>query len=129
MKTSKLGRISLIVTYSILSISFIHVSAQTGEGYSYLEFVENKGQWDSSVRFRADLAAGNLFMQRTGFTVLLRDTADLRRIGRLLHGDADVLAQIGNTMPKMASGGIAGSVKGVTAAGEGRAEGGAGGGP
>ncbi|HEV9036333.1 MAG TPA: SBBP repeat-containing protein, partial [Puia sp.] len=106
-----MSRISLIVTYSILSS--LYASAQTG-GYAYLEFVENKGQWDSSVRFRADLAAGNLFMQRTGFTVLLRDTTDMRRIGRLLHGDADVLSQFGNTVPRVASGSVAGNVKAAT---------------
>jgi gliding motility-associated-like protein len=124
LKTSKLSRISLIVAYSILSFSSLYVSAQTGGGYTYLEFVENKGQWDSSVRFKADLAAGNLFMQRTGFTVLLRDTADMRRIGRILHGDADVLSKWGNTVPKGTGAGIsggvagnvAGNVKGVTSA-------------
>ena len=31
--------------------------------------------------------AGTLFMQQKGFTVLLHDTTDLKRIGELLHGD------------------------------------------
>jgi len=114
LKTSKLGRISWIITFSILST--LQVSAQSG-GFSYLEFVENKGQWDSSIRFRADLSAGNLFMQRTGFTVLLRDTGDLRRIGRLLHGDADALAQWGGWPGGTANG--PGTTKAAASAGSG----------
>ena len=53
-------------------------------------------------------------MQRRGFTVLLRDTTDMRRIGQLLHGDAAVQAKWGNTVPKGMTGamgaGMAGSV-------------------
>ncbi|HVS97741.1 MAG TPA: PKD domain-containing protein [Puia sp.] len=110
-----MGRISLIVTFSILST--LRVSAQSG-GYASLEFIENKGQWDSSVRFRADLSAGNLFMQRTGFTVLLRDTGDLRRIGQLLHGDADAQAKWGGWPGRAANAsGAAGATKAPAAAG------------
>jgi hypothetical protein len=32
-----------------------------------LEFIENKNQWDKSVKFMAPLPNGNLFLQRTGF--------------------------------------------------------------
>src|SRR5258708_34308905 len=66
--------------------SFFQLSAQSG-GYPNLEFVENKGQWDPLVKFRAELTAGALFMQQKGFTVLMHDTNDLSRIRRLLHGD------------------------------------------
>src|ERR1700754_1587215 len=69
--------------------SFFQLSAQSG-GYSNLEFVENKGQWDPLVKFRAELSAGTLFMQQKGFTVLMHDTNDLSRIRRLLHGDGGV---------------------------------------
>ena len=73
--------------------SFFQLSAQSG-GYSNLEFVENKGQWDPLVKFRAELTAGTLFMQQKGFTVLMHDTNDLSRIRRLLHGD--LVAATGN---------------------------------
>jgi gliding motility-associated-like protein len=84
VKLNKLGRIGLIVTW--FTLTALSLSAQSG-GYSYLEFVENKGQWDSSVRFQARMPAGNIFMQHKGFTVLMEDTTDLLRIGELLHGD------------------------------------------
>jgi len=77
-------RISLFVTCLFLSV--LQLAAQSG-GYSNLEFIENKGQWDSSIRFNAGIATGNLFMQRKGFTVLLHDTNDMQRIGLLLHGE------------------------------------------
>jgi gliding motility-associated-like protein len=68
------------------TLTALQLSAQSG-GYSYLEFVENKGQWDSTVRFRAEMSAGKIYMQHKGFTVLMEDTTDLIRIGELLHGD------------------------------------------
>jgi gliding motility-associated-like protein len=70
----------------LLFLSGLELSAQSG-GFSYLEFVQNKGQWDSSVLYRADLDAGAVFLQKKGFTVLQQDTADLIRIHRLLHGE------------------------------------------
>src|SRR5882757_11328169 len=80
-----LGRITLIVL--LFTFSALQLSAQSG-GYSNLEFVENKGQWDTSlVKFRAEMSAGSFFMQKKGFTVLQHDTSDLRRIHGFLHGD------------------------------------------
>jgi gliding motility-associated-like protein len=79
-----LGRISFIAI--LFTLSAFQLSAQSG--YSNLEFVENKGQWDTSlVKFRAEMSMGTIFMQKTGFTVLLQDTSDLKRIHSILHGD------------------------------------------
>jgi gliding motility-associated-like protein len=79
-----LRRISLVFT--LLFLSALQLVAQSG-GYSYLEFVQNKGQWDSSILYRADLDAGAVFIQKKGFMILQQDTADLRRIHGLLHGE------------------------------------------
>ena len=84
MKLNKLGRIGLIVTW--FTLTALQLSAQSG-GYSYLEFVENKGQWDPAIRYQARMPAGNIYMHQKGFTVLLEDTTDLIRIGEMLHGD------------------------------------------
>ncbi len=70
----------------MLVLSALNLSAQSG-GSSNLEFVENKGQWDSLVRFRAEMTTGYFFLQRNGFTVLQHDTNDLKRIRRMLHGE------------------------------------------
>ena len=53
------------------------------------------------------MSAGKIYMQRKGFTILMEDTADLKRIGELLHGD---FAMAGVTAP-------AGSSTGETGAG------------
>src|SRR5258708_22838990 len=95
LNKAPLLRISLFSTF--LFLSGLQLTAQSGArslvqsgdpgGYSNLEFIENKGQWDSSIRFNAGIATGNLFMQRNGFTALLHDTNDMKRIGLVLHGD------------------------------------------
>lgn len=74
-------RICLFFTLLVLSV--LQLAAQSG----YLEFVQNKGQWDSSVFYRAELDAGAVFIQKKGFTILQQDTADLRRIHMLMHGE------------------------------------------
>lgn len=83
--------------------SFFQLSAQSG-GYSNLEFIENKGQWNALVKFRAELSAGTLFMQQKGFRVLMHDTNDLSRIRRLLHGDQVAATAGGNSGSKTVAG-------------------------
>lgn len=77
-----MGRISL---FAILLTCYVpSLLAQSG-GFPNLEFIENKGQWGSEVKFRAGIGAGYFFMHGDGFTVLQHDTADLNRIQDLLH--------------------------------------------
>ncbi|TCJ14635.1 hypothetical protein EPD60_10745 [Flaviaesturariibacter flavus] len=53
-----------------------------------LSFVENKGQWDRSVRFRADIGSSALFLHEAGFTVLQNHTEDYARIRAMAHDHA-----------------------------------------
>ncbi|UOG74437.1 gliding motility-associated C-terminal domain-containing protein [Hymenobacter tibetensis] len=53
-----------------------------------LEFVENKGQWDSKARYAAALPGGQLFVTPTGFTYSFLDPVALR--SRLHHGVEDI---------------------------------------
>ncbi|GAC1428812.1 MAG: hypothetical protein NVSMB7_05570 [Chitinophagaceae bacterium] len=50
------------------------------------DFTENKGQWNSQVKFMGDVGAGSFFLQKQGFTVLLNSTDDLRKLHQLTHG-------------------------------------------
>lgn len=50
---------------------------------SGFEFVENKGQWDSTVKFRGQTSVGAFFLQANGFTVLLHNPQELQE---LMHG-------------------------------------------
>ncbi|MCW3090601.1 MAG: hypothetical protein JWP81_1670 [Ferruginibacter sp.] len=51
-----------------------------------LQFIENKGQWDTKVNFKADIQTGAFFMEQKGFTVLLHNTEDLEKLAALTHG-------------------------------------------
>ena len=64
------GVISLVA----LLLSFTTANAQ------YLQFAENKGQWDSKVTFASDMGGMAFFLQKQGYKVLLNDSNDLRKI-------------------------------------------------
>src|SRR5450432_483293 len=56
-------------------MAFFHVSAQTEK--ANLEFIENKGQWDSHVLLRADIGNGTLFFHKNGIRVLLHNEQEM----------------------------------------------------
>ena len=72
-----MGKRFLIVLNLIIAAT-LQVAAQTG--YSNLEFIENKGQWDKQVILRGELNNGSFFLRKQGFTVLLHNADDLRRM-------------------------------------------------
>jgi gliding motility-associated-like protein len=43
----------------------------------YLEFIENKGQWNKQVDFKSDLGRGAVFLKPGGYRVLLNNKEDL----------------------------------------------------
>jgi gliding motility-associated-like protein len=65
----------------ILSVSSIILKAQ----YSNIEFIENKGQWDSKVKFQGDAGAGSFFIRSSGFTVLQHNESDMTAIRESIH--------------------------------------------
>jgi gliding motility-associated-like protein len=58
------------------------VLAQEGS----LEFVENRGQWDSAVQFRAAMSNTTFFLQKHGFSVLMENPADMDALRKAIHG-------------------------------------------
>lgn len=58
---------------------------------SEMRFVENKGQWESSVRFRSKIPNGNIFLEKTGFCFALYDPNDLSHLHHPSHADAAVI--------------------------------------
>jgi gliding motility-associated-like protein len=50
-----------------------------------IEFIENKGQWDRSVRFKADVPGGALFLHKNGYSVLQYREEDLQHISEIIH--------------------------------------------
>lgn len=77
------------ITLIILLVATLKLAAQN------LQFIENKGQWDSRARFMGDLQTGQFFLERNGFTVVLHNPDDLKKVlhrHHLTDGDANVSA-------------------------------------
>ncbi len=55
-------------------------------GFGQLQFVENKGQWEPEVDFKAEVPNGAFFLQQKGFTVLLQNQDDLNALSERIHG-------------------------------------------
>ncbi len=72
----------LIVCILSITASF-SIFAQTG--YSNLEFIENKGQWDKQIHFKANITNGTFLLHKQGFTVVLRNAADMDRVRAFAH--------------------------------------------
>ncbi len=79
-----------------------------------MEFVENKGQWHSNVKYKANFTSGAFFLEDKGFSVMLHDPKDLKARdealhGPAVHGGADKTAGTGEkkaTLPVKADGDI-----------------------
>ena len=72
--------IKLIITILYLSIS-LTVNAQ-----GYLEFVENKGQWDKNISFKGQLNTGAIALKPdAGYRMLQHNVDDLNAIHNYFH--------------------------------------------
>jgi gliding motility-associated-like protein len=60
-------------------------AALNAQNFSNIEFVQNKGQWDSRVKYLGQIPAGSFFIRSSGFTVLQYNHADLERIYDKIH--------------------------------------------
>lgn len=76
-------RISKLARYSFLTFITIFIVAQTA--YSQIEFIENKGQWNSEVKFRSEAGSGAFYLQKNGFTIAQNNPADLENIKEIRH--------------------------------------------
>jgi hypothetical protein len=64
-----------------------------------MQFVENKGQWDSKIQYKTDLKAGAFFIEKNGFAIVQHNTAELEKLNGHFHNnetlknstDADIL--------------------------------------
>src|SRR5579862_1877143 len=51
-----------------------------------LEFIQNKGQWDSTIVYRAEMPNSLLFLRKHGFSVILQSPSDMQSLREALHG-------------------------------------------
>ena len=52
---------------------------------TYLNFVENKGQWDPSIRFKTEMPGGAIVLKNTGYRVLQYNSDDYAQLTEALH--------------------------------------------
>lgn len=63
----------------------IQAFASTAQSFNNIEFIENKGQWDSRVQYKGDVSNGSFFIREGGFTVVQYNPADFSNTMKLLH--------------------------------------------
>ncbi len=74
--------LAYLSTFVIALVSLTPAIAQ-------LQFIENRGQWNSSVNFKAEIPSGAFFIEAKGFTVLQHNTEDLEKLEDFMHGHKD----------------------------------------
>ncbi len=79
-------KIRLFISLLLLNLSLIFGVLPV---YSQLQFIENKGQWDIKVNFKAEMSNGAFFMEHKGFTVLQHNLQDLEELIERTHGHAN----------------------------------------
>ncbi|MDG1477055.1 MAG: gliding motility-associated C-terminal domain-containing protein [Vicingaceae bacterium] len=50
-----------------------------------VEFVENKGQWNNKVKYKAQLPGGNIYLENDRLTYLFYDEKDMARLSEMHH--------------------------------------------
>lgn len=68
--------------YLILTILLSLVSYAKAQ---YLQFIENKGQWDNRIKYKGQIPNGNFYLQPNGYKVVLQDAAELNAVQEKLH--------------------------------------------
>ena len=67
-------------------LSFLALVLFVHTANAQMEFIQNKGQWDSRVEYRGDFSTGSFFLEKDGFTVAVHNTDDLKKISDQMHG-------------------------------------------
>lgn len=77
----------IFIFSALLIPSFVAVA----QSYNNIEFVENKGQWDSRVKYKGDVSNGAFFIRDGGITVLQYHPVDLANAVKQLHGPKSII--------------------------------------
>lgn len=78
--SSKSTTLKHLFIFIITLFSVYHAASQGS-----IEFVENKGQWDSRVLYKAAVSNGDIFIRQGGITVVQYNPADMANVMQLLH--------------------------------------------
>ena len=70
----------LFKPYLFVLLGFMASLLVTLHANAQIEFIENKGQWDSRVKFMSEAGSGSFFLQEDGFTVSQYNPRDVESI-------------------------------------------------
>lgn len=56
--------------------------------FAQIEFIENKGQWNSQVKFMSNAGSGEFYLQQNGFTVAQYNPDDVENVKERRHKEA-----------------------------------------
>ncbi len=83
-----MGRKSLLLCVFLIAV-VLPLTAQ--QVVSNFEFIENKGQWEPTIKFKGEISTGAFYLQQKGFTVLQHNQQDLRRLMTRHHNQGRVI--------------------------------------
>ena len=79
---TKFTLVKLFIVFISVFLGLAELSAQGN-----IEFIENKGQWDSRIEYKGTVSNGAFFLRKDGgFTILQHNPTDFANLGRFLHG-------------------------------------------
>jgi gliding motility-associated-like protein len=77
------------IYYLLILVLFFSI---TVKAQSYIEFVENKGQWHKDITFKGNINNGAFAIQKTGYRFLLYNNDDLQTMHNYYHGHHNNIA-------------------------------------
>lgn len=72
-------------TIFILAAFLLSSLAPFAQSYNNIEFTENKGQWDSRIKYKGEVSNGAFFIREGGVTVVQYNPVDYANVVKLLH--------------------------------------------
>ncbi|MBX2931230.1 MAG: PKD domain-containing protein [Chitinophagaceae bacterium] len=69
-----------------ISLFLLLLCAYQTKAQNYLEFVENKGQWNEQINFKGELINGAFALQKSGYRLLMYNNEDLKKRNEFFHG-------------------------------------------
>jgi gliding motility-associated-like protein len=83
----------------IFAFLLITTFVATAQSYNNIEFIENRGQWDSRVKFEGEVNTGAFFIHADGFTVLQHNQQDLEALRETIHGHKESGSMVSRNKP------------------------------
>ena len=85
-----------ILRTHIFILSLITISSFVSQKiFAQVQFIENKGQWDSKVKFKSEAGSGSFFLTEKGFTIVQYNPDDIENIKEKRHSVSQPGSNIG----------------------------------